>query len=92
MDLTDGQSFAIAGLLDNRVTEQLQKIPGIGDIPILDKLFQSHNINRSKNELLVVVTPRIVHPLPADTPAPNLKFPRPFWDGATPGQSKPAPK
>jgi pilus assembly protein CpaC len=78
MDLTDGQSFAIAGLLDNRVTEQLQKIPGIGDIPILGKLFSSRTLNKSKNELLIVVTPRIVHPVAADKPAPTINFPLPF--------------
>ena len=90
MDLTDGQSFAIAGLLDNRVTEQLQKIPGIGDIPILGKLFQSRSVNKSKNELLIVVTPRIVHPVPADKPAPNLDFPRPFIGPATAAKPKSA--
>jgi pilus assembly protein CpaC len=78
MNLTDGQSFAIAGLMDNRVTEQLQKVPGIGDIPILGKLFQSRSVNKSKNELIVVVTPHIVHPLTADKPAPNLGFPKAF--------------
>ena len=78
MDLVDGQTFAIAGLLDNRVTEQMQKIPGIGDIPILGKLFQSRSFNKSKNELLVVVTPVIVHPLPAGTDRPNLKLPASF--------------
>jgi pilus assembly protein CpaC len=89
MDLQDGQSFAIAGLLDNRTTEQLQKVPGIGDIPIIGKLFQSRNINKSKNELLVVVTPRIVHPNPVGTPTPNLNFPRSFIDSGTPPQAKP---
>jgi pilus assembly protein CpaC len=78
IDLADGQTFAIAGLLDNRVTEQMQKIPGIGDIPILGKLFQSRTLNKSKNELLVVVTPVIVHPQPAGTDRPNLKFPASF--------------
>jgi pilus assembly protein CpaC len=78
MSLTDGQSFAIAGLMDNRVTQQLQKIPGIGDIPILGKLFQSRTLNKSKNELVVVVTPHIVHPIPVDKPAPNLQFPLPI--------------
>jgi pilus assembly protein CpaC len=93
MDLSDGQSFAIAGLLDNRVTEQLEKVPGIGDIPILGKLFQSRTVNKSKNELLVVVTPHIVHPLTADKPAPNLDFPKPFLEPAAPAQPKPgAPK
>ena len=78
MSLTDGQSFAIAGLMDNRVTEQLQKIPWIGDIPVLGKLFTSKSLNRSKNELVVVVTPHIVHPLPAGQPTPSLKYPDPF--------------
>ncbi len=87
MNLTDGQSFAIAGLMDNRVTEQLQKIPWIGDIPVLGKLFQSRSVNKSKNELLVVVTPRIVHPLPVDKPTPNLTFPQPFM---TPTVAAPA--
>jgi pilus assembly protein CpaC len=78
MDLNDGQSFAIAGLMDNRVTEQLEKIPWIGDIPVLGKLFQSRSVNKSKNELMVVVTPHIIHPLPADKPTPKLKYPSPF--------------
>jgi pilus assembly protein CpaC len=78
MSLTDGQSFAIAGLMDNRVTQQLQKVPGIGDIPILGKLFQSYSLNKSKNELVVVVTPHVVHPIPVDKPAPNLLFPLPL--------------
>jgi pilus assembly protein CpaC len=83
MSLTDGQSFAIAGLLDNRVTEQLQKIPGIGDIPILGKLFQSRSVNKSKNELVIVVTPHIIHPIPVDKPGPNLTFPLPFMPPAS---------
>lgn len=78
MDLGDGQSFAIAGLLDNRVTEQFQKIPGIGSLPILGKLFQSRNLNKTNNELMIVVTPKIVQPLSANEPRPNLEFPKPF--------------
>jgi pilus assembly protein CpaC len=88
MDLVDGQTFAIAGLLDNRVTEQMQKIPGIGDIPILGKLFQSRSVNKSKNELLIVVTPRVVHPIPVDKAAPNLQFPTEFLGPTVP--AKPA--
>src|SRR5215469_11545660 len=56
IDLADGQSFAIGGLLDNRVTEQLEKIPWIGDVPVLGELFKSHSYNRTRDELLVVVT------------------------------------
>jgi pilus assembly protein CpaC len=82
MDLRDGQSFAIAGLLDNRVTEQLEKVPFIGDIPILGQLFRSRSVNKSRNELLILVTVRIVRPL--DT-APQLPaYPTPFLGGKTP--------
>ncbi len=77
MDLRDGQSFAIAGLVDNRVTELLSKIPGIGDIPILGKLFQSKSLNKSKDELLVIVTPHIVRPMEVAAPRPELVFPVP---------------
>jgi pilus assembly protein CpaC len=70
MNLKDGQSFAIAGLVDNRVTDILEKVPGIGDVPVLGKLFQSKSKTRSRTELLVVVTPRIVHPdSPGGVPA-----------------------
>jgi len=80
MELADGQSFAIAGLMDNRVTEELEKIPWIGDVPVLGKLFQSKSFRRSKDELLVVVTPTIVKPLnPAEAPL-GPKFPIPFLD------------
>jgi pilus assembly protein CpaC len=88
MSLADGQTFAIAGLVDNRVTELLSKIPGLGDIPVLGKLFQSKSLNKSKNELLVIVTPHIVRPLsPAQVPhGPN--YPQPFLDQITPAQTK----
>ena len=78
MDLKDGQSFAIAGLVDNTVTATLEKIPGIGDIPILGKLFQSKSVNKSKDELMVLVTPRIVLPLAPDQVPPGPTFPMPF--------------
>ncbi len=93
MDLNDGQSFAIAGLMDNRVTEQLEKIPWIGDIPVLGKLFQSRSVNKSKNELMVVVTPHIIHPLPADKPTPKLRYPSPFMAPTTgaPPREEPVP-
>jgi pilus assembly protein CpaC len=87
MDLRDGQSFAIAGLLDNRVTKQFEKIPGIGDIPILGKLFQSESLSKTKNELLIIVTPHVVHPLNANEAPPGPSFPYPFLP-ATPGAGK----
>jgi pilus assembly protein CpaC len=78
MDLADGQSFAIAGLIDNRVTDQLDKIPGLGDIPILGKLFQSWSKQKSTDELLVLVTPHIVQPLTAANTPKGPVFPVPF--------------
>jgi pilus assembly protein CpaC len=94
MDLQDGQSFAIAGLLDNRVIEQLQKIPYIGDIPILGKLFQSRSLQKSNNELLIIVTPHIVQPVPAGQTPPGLMYPKSFMpslgnEGKTPEPPQP---
>ncbi len=84
IELNSGQSFAIAGLLDNRVTETFSKIPGIGDIPVLGKLFQSRALNKSNTELLVVVTPELVRPIPAGVPTPSVPMPKPFLEGASP--------
>jgi pilus assembly protein CpaC len=88
MSLADGQTFAIAGLVDNRVTELLSKIPGLGDIPVLGKLFQSKSLNKSKNELLVIVTPHIVRPLSPDQVPHGPNYPQPFLDQITPDQRK----
>ena len=89
MNLADGQSFAIAGLMDNRVTEQLSKIPGIGDIPVLGKLFHSRNRTKSNDELLVVVTPRVVKPLSADQVPPGPAFPEPLLKPTAPAAAAP---
>jgi pilus assembly protein CpaC len=97
IELESGQSFVIGGLLDNRVTEVLSKVPGISSIPVLGKLFQSRSVTKNKTELLVLVTPEIVRPVPADQPAPSIGFPSPFMhDGGdtmprTPGMDKTGP-
>ena len=94
IELKDGQSFGIAGLLDNRAQAQLNKIPGIGDIPVLGQLFRSRNINKSKTELMVLVTPHIVDPVHTTTPPPanpNLSVPfldKPKFDEHMPGHEK----
>lgn len=62
--LRDGESFAIAGLIDNRVIQVLNRVRGIGDVPIIGNLFRSRSIRKSTDELLVVITPRFVRPLP----------------------------
>jgi pilus assembly protein CpaC len=88
MELRDGQSFAIAGLVDNRVTQQFSKIPGIGDIPVLGKLFQSRSMNKTNDELLILVTPRIVRPLEKENAAPLPVMPIPFLKPLGPEQQK----
>ncbi len=78
VELADGQSFAIGGLLDNRDTEIFQKIPFLGDIPILGKFFQSEQKTKTKTELIVLVTPEIVAPIVAGAPLPALNYPGKF--------------
>jgi pilus assembly protein CpaC len=89
IELASGQSFAIGGLLDRRLTETLNKIPGLGDIPLLGKLFQSRALNKQNSELLVIVTPELVRPIPAGQPRPQLPYPMPLMGSepavATPG-------
>src|SRR5665213_122438 len=85
MDLRDGQSFAIAGLVDDRVTRLMSKVPGIGDLPVLGQLFKSVQCSKSKTELLILITPRIVKPLsPNEIPA-GPQFPTPFMEPAKTG-------
>jgi pilus assembly protein CpaC len=76
IELEPGQSFAIAGLLDRRITESLSKIPGLGDIPLLGKLFQSRSLTKNNTELLVMVTPEVVRPMPAGQHRPDIDWPR----------------
>jgi pilus assembly protein CpaC len=70
--LRDGESFAIAGLIDNRVVETMDKVFGLGDLPILGRLFRSRSTQKSTDELLVVVTPHFVKPL---TPEERVALP-----------------
>jgi pilus assembly protein CpaC len=77
-ELQDGQSFVIAGLMDNRVTDLYNKIPGLGDIPILGNFFKSKSAQRSNSELMVLCTARRVSPS-SQPPAPPAN-PKPFLD------------
>jgi pilus assembly protein CpaC len=70
--LKDGESFAIAGLLDNRVMQAVAKFPGLGNLPIIGNLFRSRSTKKSSDELLVVITPHFVKPL---TPEERAKLP-----------------
>ena len=78
VELNEGQSFAIGGLLDNTTTETFEKIPFIGDIPLLGKLFQSKSVTKQNTELIVIVTPELVRPIPAGQPVYELNYPTPF--------------
>lgn len=77
-ELKDGQSFVIAGLMDNRTTKIMNKVPGIGDIPVLGNLFRSKDVTRSNSELMVMVTARRISPTQQGPTGP--KFPEPFLD------------
>jgi pilus assembly protein CpaC len=93
-ELRDGQSFVIAGLIDNRVTDTWNKIPGLGDIPILGTFFKSKSISKSNSELMVLCT---VHRIsPNNQPSPGPTNPQPFinndkFDGSKSG-AKPSGK
>ncbi len=92
IELGEGQSFVIAGLIDDRVTESLSKVPGLSHIPILGALFKSRSESKSKTELLVMVTPESVYPLAAGTPPLLPKMPKEFLpsSGSELDKSKPA--
>jgi pilus assembly protein CpaC len=77
-ELQDGQSFVIAGLLDNRVTDLYSKVPGLGDIPILGNFFKSKSAQRSNSELMVLCTARRVSPNAQQPALPSN--PKPFMD------------
>jgi pilus assembly protein CpaC len=77
-ELQDGQSFVIAGLMDNRVTDIYNKIPGLGDIPILGNFFKSKSAQKSNSELMVLCTVHRVSPT-TEPPVPP-KNPKPFLD------------
>jgi pilus assembly protein CpaC len=76
VELKEGQSFMIAGLMDDRATEQMSKLPGISSIPILGALFKSRLERKSKTELVIIVTPEIVKPYNPDDKLPLPEFPR----------------
>ena len=77
-ELKDGQSFVIAGLIDNRVTDLYNKVPGLGDIPILGNFFRSKSAQRTNSELMVLCT---AHRISAsDQPPPLPVTPKPYMD------------
>jgi pilus assembly protein CpaC len=91
VELRDGQGFAIAGLLSNTADKVSQKIPILGDLPILGSLFRSRSTEARRTELLVLITPRLVRPLNADElpplPVDQTRFLRPEIIRQMPGSA-----
>jgi pilus assembly protein CpaC len=91
VELQDGQTFAIAGLMNNTITSQMSKIPGIGDIPILGYLFRSKAAQKNQTELVVMITPTILR---RGSTGVSPKLPdiiEPFMPPATKTMPSPAP-
>jgi pilus assembly protein CpaC len=96
VELGSGQSFAIAGLLQNTTNQALSDVPGLKEIPVLGALFRSDAFRRQESELMIVVTPYIVRPVSGRMPLPTDNFSPPkdlerFLLGQTHVQ-QPAPK
>jgi pilus assembly protein CpaC len=74
VQLRDGQTLAIAGLIKNNVTENISKFPLLGDIPVLGALFRSVEFQTDRSELLFIITPRMVKALPPNASLPTDGF------------------
>jgi pilus assembly protein CpaC len=86
--LRDGQSFAIAGLINNQVIQTVSKILILGDIPILGQLFRSRSTQKSRDDLLVVITPHLIKPLSPEDKAAMPTMPVTFLPAARPPAEK----
>ena len=91
VELGDGQSMGLAGMLDDNLREVVTKFPGLGDIPILGTLFRSSQFQKGQTELVILVTPRLAKPIaPGSVTLPTDKFIEPtdaefFWHGQLEG-------
>jgi pilus assembly protein CpaC len=74
VQLMDGQSFAIGGLIKNNVTANLTAFPFLGEVPVLGALFRSTSYQNNRSELVFVITPRLVKPLPPNYALPTDTF------------------
>ena len=95
VQLADGQSFAIGGLIKNNATSNIKAFPILGEIPVIGALFRSTDFQNDRTELVFVVTPRLVKPLPANYRLPTDGYREPnrkelFIDGKLEGSNKPA--
>lgn len=86
VELSDGQSFVVAGLLNNQERDQFAQIPVISQIPILGNLFKTRTERKDQTELVMLVTPEITLPLNPNDPKPDVTMPNPFLQRMTPEQ------
>ena len=95
VELGDGQSMGLAGLIDDNLREVVTKFPGLGDLPILGTLFRSNQFQKGQTELVILVTPRLAKPVaPGSVTLPTDKFVEPtdsefYWGGQIEGSPEP---
>ena len=88
VELMPGQSFAIGGLIDNRVNETINRVPGLGHIPLLGKIFRSRSKQKNNTELLVFVTPEFPEPYEPGEEQPDVPRPLDFMPPVTEDEMK----
>jgi pilus assembly protein CpaC len=71
LELADGQTIAIAGLISDNLRENVEKFPGLGEVPVLGMLFTSEQFRKDQTELVIFVTPKLARPIPKD----DIKLP-----------------
>ena len=96
VQLFDGQSFAIGGLIKSNATANIKALPGLGEVPVLGALFSSNDFQTDQTELVFIITPHLVKPLPADYKLPTDGYIQPsraefFLGGKMEGAQPPAP-
>jgi pilus assembly protein CpaC len=91
VELGDGQSFVVAGLLNNQEQYALSKVPFISSIPILGNLFKSKDDKVSRTDLIMIVTPEITMPLGPNDPKPDIYMPKDFLKRLDPKDVPPQP-
>ncbi|MFQ6017104.1 MAG: type II and III secretion system protein family protein [Kiloniellaceae bacterium] len=87
VELASGQSFAIAGLLQDNSEESIDRTPGLGDLPILGALFKSESFQRNETELVIIVTPYLVRPVSTELPLPTDPYIGTRSNGGAAGQA-----
>ena len=84
MELGDGQSFVVAGLVSNQEQYELSKVPILGSLPILGNLFKSKDDKVQRTDLIVIVTPEITMPLGPNDAKPDIYMPKDFLERLAP--------